>query len=129
MKNTWKILIVVLLCGSIGSINALPKYYYRFPHTQTAAGQWIASYLWSYFLSSSIGSGPLCRSILPQGSSGCCNPGTQDCFSFNQQGQICYCDESCHLAQQCCSDIAEVGCFRKLLHYLPYSLHSPPPHL
>ncbi len=39
---------------------------------------------------------------------GCCIPGNTNCFV---PGISCYCDINCHMADDCCSDIEDIGCF------------------
>ena len=45
--------------------------------------------------------------------SGCCSWSTLACYNNG-----CYCDKNCHNLNDCCSDIADIGCH-------PASFYSP----
>ena len=51
--------------------------------------------------------------------SGCCNSSSvADCKIGNYDyygDSSCYCDEACYYSDNCCDDILEIGCLRKLL--------------
>ena len=37
--------------------------------------------------------------------SGCCSWSKSPCYNIG-----CYCDQDCHIINDCCSDIADIGC-------------------
>ena len=47
--------------------------------------------------------------------SGCCN----FLFSSSCSNNGCYCDQACHKFNDCCSDIADIGCYHPALSYNP----------
>ena len=57
--------------------------------------------------------------ILPDGScvtagftGGCCNSSTTTCNGMTNSGSAsCYCDHVCYLFGDCCSDVADIGCY------------------